>query len=757
MINEYQMKNLSKLLLIVFAFNISILICYPAESPVRLVNWKSHSSMHNINSGCIDNRKNFWAATDGGLFKFSLIDSSFTFFRNINELISLELSVVRCNPYNNDIYIGSSDGILEILQNDNEWIHILDIKNAGFSNSRLNDIAFANNRVFIAGAFGVTVFDPEAKVFIEDALNIGNFPPGVSVNKILIDGNNIWLATEAGVAKAELTKSLAQRDVWQTFSTMQGLPATSVIDITIFKDELYCSTDRGIFKLIDDNFERYRDFPVLTLSAHKEELFITTEFFFLSQIRDKYIASFPDKMTGHISYSNDDELFFIVFYQNNGFVIFHNENLKHIKPPTPSSNNIKYLNVDNKGRLWVCSDGTTRGNGFMVYSSDEWINYTPRDFPENGEKLLSAYFINTHPNGNIILSTKGNGLIIARPEGDGYILSVYDESNAPFVGNGFTVVGETVIDNRGTIWLPQFGALSSGPNLLSLDLDDKFRAFENRVVPNQRSFLYQVIDFWGTKWLASDNGYSGGVYYFNDNNTPDILADDLAGLLTTSNSSLVDNNCTSLAIDANGMIWVGTPSGISVIINPSAVLTSSQLVIRKEIRDLRNIFINDIMVDALNNKWVATTNGVYVLDPDGVTIDILTTGNRPLLSNDVKCLATDKNTGRIFFGTRSGISESQSLSIEPEISFNLNCYPQPFEPLIDGELIIEGLEAGSDIRIVTINGKHVRTIKAQGKTTVWDGRDSSGRVVDNGIYLILSTSAKTGNSSYTKIAVVRRK
>ncbi len=737
-------------LLIIFTFNLY------SKNQFRLENWKSHTSKWNINAGVIDKEKNFWAASDGGLFKFNLVDSSFTLFTNINELISLDLTTIAINPANGDIYIGTADGILEILKAGNQWEHILDIKRAGFTNPKIKDIEFFENKAFIACAFGLTVFDTDRKVFIEDALNIGNFPPNVAVNKILIHQNKIWLATDAGIAHAELDKPLAPRDAWINYSYSEGLYATIIKDLIIYQNSLYASTDKGIFKLVDNNFEQILDTEVLNFSTDGNELFFSTEFFFKSLTRDNYFGSYPHKIIGHISYFNDNENITIAFYQNYGFAVFDGNSSKHFLPPTPSSNNIKSLIVDNKGQLWACSDGTSFGTGFMVLSGGKWQNFTPFDFGEIGSKLRSAYLINVHPKGDIILSTKGNGLILAKNIGNKFELAVYDESNAPFVGNGFTVVGKTAIDNKGTIWMPQFGAMSSGPNLLSFDTEYNFRAFVNRIVPNQRSFIHLVIDNWNTKWLASDNGYSGGIYYFNENNTPDDPNDDIAGMLTTSNSSLLDNNCTALAIDRNGLIWVGTPTGISVIMNPLAAITNSQIVIRKEIRDLRNIFVNDIIVDALNNKWIATTNGVFVLDPDGVTIEILTTANSPLLSNDVRCLASDIKTGKIYFGTRFGISEAQSLSVIPLSEYSLNCYPQPFNPVIEGDMIIEGLEADSDIRIVTINGEYVRTIKASGSVAVWDGRDSSGRIVDSGVYLILTTSAKTGNSSYTKIAVINR-
>jgi len=69
--------------------------------------------------------------------------------------------------------------------------------------------------------------------------------------------------------------------------------------------------------------------------------------------------------------------------------------------------------------------------------------------------------------------------------------------------------------------------------------------------------------------------------------------------------------------------------------------------------------VNCIAVDALNQKWVGTSDGVIVLSPDGIqqvaTYTVAST-NGKLIDNDVKSIAIDGGTGTVYFGTLSGLA-----------------------------------------------------------------------------------------------------
>jgi ligand-binding sensor domain-containing protein len=223
-----------------------------------------------------------------------------------------------------------------------------------------------------------------------------------------------------------------------------------------------------------------------------------------------------------------------------------------------------------------------------------------------------------------------------------------------------------------------------------------------------------------------------------------------------SNSQLPSNETNCIVVDKEGYVWIGTTSGLAVVLNPSSVLTGSKTIIRKSSL-ISEQPINDILIDALNNKWVATNNGVFVISSDGSSVIAqINTQNSPLLSDEVMALTSNNKNGRIYFGTKKGLIEATSLSVQPLPDYEITCYPQPFNPDKHKQLTIDGLAGDSEIRIVTASGELIRKLQSQGRITLWDGRNENGELVSNGIYLIFASSVTSNVSGVGKIAVLRK-
>jgi hypothetical protein len=411
------------------------------------------------------------------------------------------------------------------------------------------------------------------------------------------------------------------------------------------------------------------------------------------------------------------------------------------------------MDMDGNGDLWVA----TKNTGFMKFDGSKWTNFTRDIYPDI---MTNSYRrVKAHPNGSVFLSSWGAGMLVVNESGDGYEFEHFDHENSPFgdLGDGFVVVNDCEIDASGRAWFANYGGQTPGPMVVTYNTNKEFGSYDNPLAANKRYFWQLAIDQWGTKWLGALESY--GLMYFNENNTPDMPEDDIYGIITTStHTEMLENRHSALAVDQLGMVWIGTDYGINVVFNPYSVLSGSEPIIRK-LRLIENIKINDIMVDALNNKWVATNAGVWVLNPDGtesLTENPITTANSPLPTNEVVSLFNDEFTGDIYLGTNQGLYVVNSLSVMPAPEYNISCYPQPFNPNRHSEMIIEGLAPDSDLRITTTNGELIRKIKTTSRKTIWDGTDESGEDVSTGVYLIIATSETLDANAVAKIAVIRR-
>ncbi|MGA2298636.1 MAG: hypothetical protein ABSG15_13905 [FCB group bacterium] len=703
-----------------------------------------------------DSKGVIWAGTSGGVFTYNKSTGDYHEYRNNNGLLSLNISVVKCNPAKKIIYIGTDEGNLDIVTEDNKWTHITDIVSQKFSYPKINDIFFGDTLAYIGGGFGLAVFNQKQNVFVESVNKLGDFPPNTNVNQIITVNSDIWLATDKGIAKTSLNNSISVPQVWQNYSETEGLYDPPIVAVTYFQGNLYAASYHNIYKFNSGTFTVIDSVP--SYSKIKNFTSDSTTLYFCNEFTIKEVGG-PTINVTHPSSINSIAInnnMMVVCYDK-GIGTIENKSLTIFTPNTPYSNLFLNLSVDPNGVLWSATN--TSGQGIMRLESNTWTNFN--EASDTALKSDAYFMIFATSDGRAIASNWGTGFTIIDKTTDGYKFQNYDTTNTPLQGvrdhPGFVIAGGCREDSDGLLWIVNYGETSPGPALVALDKKGVFHSFINNVSPTTRGFLPLAIDNYGTKWLGSSETPPAGLYYINDNGTLDDVSDDRWGLFTVSNSAIPDNTQTALAVDNFGMLWVGTTTGLSVLLNPSSVIQGNgSNAIFRTITLLPSEYVNDIMVDALNNKWIATNDGVYILNPDGdQVLTIINTNNSPLLTNEVDALATDPNTGTVYFGTRSGLFSATSLAVKPLQSYNITCHPQPYNPLKNSELIIDGLAQDTEFRILSIDGTLIRDITVTGRKASWDGRKDNGELVSSGIYLIVASSSSIGASSVGKFAVIR--
>jgi len=736
-------------------------------SQFRLENWKAHSSRVDVNCSVIDNKNNIWCGTSGGIFRFNYLSETETVYTNIESLLSNQISAISFNSKTGEIYAGTSDGIIEILK-DNQWIHISDIKNQQFSNSEIKTIVFNDSSVFIGGSFGFAIFDPVNLVFKESVLKIGSLPINTPVNKILTHNGRIWVATDEGLASSSFNNFLPNPQSWEIFTTKNGLYQNKIKDIAICDDSLYLMSDRFLLKYDGLAFKEFAEsmdnyFKVISITG--SDIYYVDWFKLSDKQRNIIPNDYPALISGMSGGLNSSgEKIIVLHFKENGIGYIYNGQYKEYLPNCPLINSISDMTVDAEGNLWIATGVGGNGRGFAKFDGKTWYNFTAKSNPEFKDNSYHKIAING--NGTLAISNFGAGLLIGEPTGiDTYSFKLMNEKNSEFRGlsqNGeFIVAGCPVFDINNHLWVANLGEISTGPALLSFSLEDTnyvSNGYQNPRAANQRTFMSLDIDFWGTKWVGGNNPTGTGLMYYNEMGTFDDKSDDIAGVLSSSNTpNLSDNINNVLVVDKVGYVWIGTPRGVSVVVNPSQVLNGNlnNLTIRSLSRLIGEINVNDIMVDALNNKWIATSNGVWVLNPEASdTIAYINKGNSALPDNDILSISTNPNNGTVYFATKFGLYEAKSLSVAPVPDYDIRCYPQPFNPAVDKELIIDGLADFSEVRILTAGGELINSLNTSSRKTIWDGMDKNGKKVKSGIYLLVATSASSKVSSVQKIAII---
>ncbi|HLB00498.1 MAG TPA: two-component regulator propeller domain-containing protein, partial [Bacteroidota bacterium] len=435
-------------------------------------------------------------------------------------------------------------------------------------------------------------------------------------------------------------------------------------------------------------------------------------------------------------------------------------------PPGPFSSKFVSVAVDDNGWLWA-GTGSRNGEGFMSFDGNRWRSYTSASYPGLGND--EYYIVATGPGNIKYISSWGGGLAVVNGNNDiERVLNTSDGLQPTLSDPSFVVVGGVATDRSGVTWVTP-RTPPGDTSLVRLHADGNLGYLTGCVYdlppPNGtcitrtplRIFTDVVIDDYGTKWLANYSRFEPvnpiGFYYYNESRT---LPGTRGGWgKMTTDDGLRSNFVWSLAIDRYGDLWVGSDQGITIMyntLNPHSSMAAYH--------PLSDQIIQDMVVDPMNRKWVATKRGVFLMSQDGTTIlENYTVGNTggKLLDDDVASIALDPSTGTVYFGTEKGLSALTTASVAPARTFSeLKVYPNPFEVPSPRPATIGGLVEDSYLKIFTVSGALVRELNTPGGGIgTWDGTDDANRPVSSGVYVIVAYSQDGTEVGSAKVAVIR--
>ncbi|HEY4613077.1 MAG TPA: hypothetical protein VII11_08855, partial [Bacteroidota bacterium] len=418
---------------------------------------------------------------------------------------------------------------------------------------------------------------------------------------------------------------------------------------------------------------------------------------------------------------------------------------------------------DEQGVLWAGSGISDRGEGFYRFNlalpkDRQWKNFVVQDHPV---MVFNDYYkVSVGANGSIWVSSWGRGVVEVK--NDSVLRRISVPALSSSVGNDSTyvVIGSAVPDASGRTWVANRTAQSRN-HLVRLTGESTFEYFAPPGGLLDGYVTNMVIDRNGTKWIANSepqNKPASGLVLFNED--PTVVSGSAAtnGWRVILEPQLPHNNVLSLAVDLDGEVCVGTDEGMVMFNDPRNPTAANRSTTP---RATLNQVVQTIAVDAINNKWVGTREGILVLSPDGIQLlqsyTVASTRGK-LLSNDIRALAIDPQRGIVYIGTEKGLSSLEIAPVQASRSYtSLEFGPNPYYVPNDGQLMIRNLTANSSIRILSVSGRLVAEFPAQGGgRAFWDGRNSEGEYVASGVYFVVAYAENGTQFTTGKIAVVRR-
>jgi hypothetical protein len=349
---------------------------------------------------------------------------------------------------------------------------------------------------------------------------------------------------------------------------------------------------------------------------------------------------------------------------------------------------------------------------------------------------------------------------------NGELKEIYtpDNSSLQYIdgyGAGYLRIGGVAFDQFNNLWVTN----SSATNILSMRKPSgEWKSFNLGSQGTGIDVGAIVIDKENQKWMQRRDL---ALMVYSDNNTPDNPADDDVKKITSApgNGNLPGSGISSLAVDRDGALWIGTDQGVAVIYSPANVFNGgsydAQRIMVEEEGYLHPLLetenITAIAVNGNNEKWLGTDkSGVFLMSADGGT-ELLhfSEANSPLLSNSIQSIKIASN-GEVYFGTSLGILSYKDYKVEPPLTLDsLLIYPNPVRPEYLGPIFISNLVAESNVRITDISGGLVWTTQALGGQVIWDGNNLEGRRANTGVYLIFVTNPDGTQKKAAKVLFVQ--
>ncbi len=736
-----------------------------------------------------------WVGASGGLFSLNDRTNEVRTYTLVDGLHTVTAANVAFDKPRNVVWIGYEDGVLDRLDPESGVIQSFrDIERASqFSSRRINRIRMQGDTLYVATDFGLVVFDP-ARSEVRDAYNrFGTFSAGIPVFDFdlgkLDDGSpGIWVATDEGVAYAPRSAiNLQDPSVWTVEQFISDDPPLS---IGLFLDSVYVGVGDGLRVRVGPGIYSPRgaiDRAVTSLQRRADRLIGVSEFrtFQVNEqgtitVIDMPGVSFP---TGFAA-EPGDSLFWVSDAERGlarvragGPDAASMQVTDFFVPPGPRDGLFSTASVGSDGSL-LLGGVSGAGRGFYHLKPDgTWVNYNTIDFPALGPRG-SFFVVNVDKANGLWAGSAGGGAARVDTTGSIELFTEVNSSLLPVTGtNDFIIVGGIDEDSDNNTWVTTLGSPSP---LHFRTQDGTWQGLPPYVGQGLTSLANAYgpvyVDSFDQKWIIvrDESSFSNtrGLMVVDTGDDPADRSDDAFRFYNNVGSGgqgLPSTKVTAIVEDRNGLVWIGTDRGLGYVVNTGFVAQDNNAVVvwPQQADRTQGPFlflglpINALAVDPANRLWVATDEGVRIVEAtEGGFQEVgapITVDNSPLPSNSVNALAVEPQTGRVFVVTDGGMVSTQGEAIEPVVEVgDLFVYPNPADlNEVAPEIFIEGLSESSTVTIVGPDGARVRRLEARGGRIRWDGRDSRGQIVPSGMYIVVAVGTNGEGTGYGKVAIIR--
>lgn len=712
------------------------------------------------------------AGTPFGYFNYTPSSKEISTFTKSTGLSEVVLRLISKAPNAEKILVVYENANLDLIEGD-QVRNIPDLLKSNIQGDKtINHVQWIGEDAFLSTNFGIVVLNAQ-RVEIKDTYRPGKNGSSVIINQTVLYKGMLYAATSQGLLKASFpSSSLADFRNWSIEEIARA--QDPIQRVLVWNDKLVAERNDSVFQKSDNQWNLVYSSKkmITTIVVVNNQLYIGES----DQNKGNFVVIEPIAVSPkileskHLTYPTacvmlDNQIWAADF--QNGIVELGNDGTAPVYPETPDgialgeghyADGIIFAAAGQQVNSALNNKGIA---GIYKYDGDAWDNFTSYTFValDTINDLRSVVYYPS--SGSIYAGSFEDGLLEITKDNKLNLFKQNSFLSSAINSNASYRVGGLALDKDQQLWMTNSGGLQG---LVVKKKDGATKKFTIPFSYAEYALTKIIVDLDNRKWIIAPNG--DGVFCFDHGENTDQIGDDRwrqfkQGL---GRGNLPSNQVKSLACDRNGFIWLGTDKGLAVVQCTEELFSSSCEAILPVVQQdnfagrlLSEEIINDIKVDGADRKWIATSNGVWLLSADGQkVIGRFTQKNSVLLSDDVRSIVIHQKTGEVFFFTKNGICSFRGTATEPEtVQKKPFIFPNPVPPGYAGTIAIRDLPENAWVRITELDGRLVYQARSLGGQAIWNGKNYKGERASSGTYLIFVSNENNTQQVAGKIFFIK--